>query len=293
MKRRDFLHSISAAVLLPLFLRQEGSTKSIALADPNEVICKRKFEYALSHHLREQPINEIIMEMAKSFLGVAYTANTLESAEPEYLIVNLQTLDCVTFYENSLALARCIKKNALTYGDLRKELQYIRYRGGIIDGYPSRLHYTSDYFFDNEKKGVLQNITKNIGGMVVKKNIHFMSTHSDSYLQLKENPEFVNVIAAQESEISKRSMYHIPKSKIKEIASQINNGDILGITTAIKGLDCSHTGIALWKNKKLYMIHASVPGAKVQITKTPLWDYLMNIKKDTGIIVARALEPEP
>jgi hypothetical protein len=87
-------------------------------------------------------------------------------------------------------------------------------------------------------------------------------------------------------------MYHIPKSNVKKAASQINDGDILGITTTIEGLDCTHTGIAIWQNKKLHMIHAPIPGSKVQITGTPLSEYLIKIKKDAGIMVARALEPK-
>jgi hypothetical protein len=292
MDRRTFLQSIPVAALLPSLLLQEKIIANTLFVDLNELICKKKFNFALSLKLTEKPINKVIIEIAKSFLGVHYAANTIEATGEEHLIVNLQTLDCVTFYENSLVLARCIKKKTMTFEDYKKELQFVRYRGGVIDGYPSRLHYTSDYFFDNEKKCVLKNITKEIGGVPYKKKINFMSTHIDSYLQLRTNSEFVKMIAAQETDINKRTMYHIPKSKVKQAASKINNGDILGITTTIEGLDCMHTGIAVWQNKKLHMIHAPIPGLKVQITATPLWEYLMKIKKDAGIIVARALEPK-
>jgi hypothetical protein len=292
MDRRTFLQSISVAALLPSLLLQENGAAFDLLSDPNRLICKKKFDLAISLKLTEKPINEVIIEIAKSFLGVHYAANTIEAPGEEHLIVNLQTLDCVTFYENSLVLARCMKKNALTFEDYKKELQFVRYRSGIIDKYPSRLHYTSDYFFDSEKKSVLKNVTKEIGGVPYKKKVNFMSTHSDFYSQLRANSEFVKMIAAQEAEINKRTMCHIPKSKVKKAALQINDGDILGITTTIEGLDCTHTGIAIWQNKKLHMIHAPIPGSKVQITETPLWEYLMKIKKDAGIMVARALEPK-
>jgi len=291
MNRRLFLQSIPAACLLSSFFIKEKSRAADLLSDTDELIFKNKFEISRSLKLVDRPINEIIIEMAKSFIGVEYAAGTLEAPGEERLVINLRTLDCVTFYENSLVLARCIKKNKITFEDFKKELQFVRYRGGIIDKYPSRLHYTSDYFFDNEKKAVLKNITKELGGVRYKKKINFMSTHVDSYLQLKENPEFVKTITSQEADINKRAMYHIPKSKIKIITSRINDGDILGITTTIKGLDCTHTGIAIWQNNKLHMIHASVPCSKVQITDEPLSEYLMKIKKNAGIIVARALEP--
>ena len=292
MDRRSFLHSIPVAAFLPSVLQQLKLTSDALLFNPDELICKKKFDLAASLKLAEIPINKVIIEIAKSFLGIDYAANTIEAPGDEHLIINLQTLDCVTFYENSLVLARCIKKNTVTFEDYKKELQFVRYRGGIIDKYPSRLHYTSDYFFDNEKKSVLVNITKEIGGVLYPKKISFMSTHTDSYFQLRENQEFVEIIEKQEAEMNKRILYHIPKSKIKKSASQINDGDILGITTSIEGLDCTHTGIAVWQDNKLHMIHAPRPGSKVQITEVPLWEYLMKIKKDAGIMVARALEPK-
>lgn len=259
--------------------------------DPNELICKGKFNLADSLHLGEKPINEVVVEMGKSFIGISYEANTLETQGPEHLVVNLQTLDCVLLYENSLALARCIKKGIKTFENYKKELQFVRYRTGIINGYPSRLHYTTDYFYDNEKKGVLKDITQEIGGVLFRKRINFMSTHPELYPRLQESPEFVPAMQKIEDEVSTRKIYHIPKSDVKKIASTIKDGDIIGITTSIDGLDCSHTGLAIWQNGALHLLHAPAPGLKVQVTEMPFWKYLARIKRDEGIIVARPLEP--
>jgi Protein of unknown function (DUF1460) len=291
MNRLRILQLIPALVLFPIFLQQQKKTKENIPFDPNELICEQKFNLADSLKLCEKPMNEIVIAIAKSFIGTDYAANTLDTAGKEELIVNLQALDCVTLYENALVLARCIKKNKLTFNEYKKELQFVRYRGGIIDGYVSRLHYTSDYFFDNERKSVLKDMTKELGGIPFKKKIDFMSTHQNSYLRLKNSRENVENIQKVENKISARTMYFIPKTSVKKIASQIKDGDIIGITTAIDGLDCTHTGIAVWQDGNLYLLHAPVPGSKVQITELPLWEYLAKIKKDTGIIVARPLEP--
>jgi hypothetical protein len=291
MNRRTFLQSVPLVSLLPLLTRQEKKSDIGVTVDPNERICAEKFEYAASLHLRKKPINEVVVEMGKSFLGTEYGANTIEAPGPERLIVNLRTLDCVLLYESALVLARCIKKDATTYDDFRKELQFVRYRGGIIDGYPSRLHYTTDYFFDNGKKGVLKNVTQELGGVVFQKKIDFMSTHPESYPRLIEFPEFVKAMQKIEEEISARTMFHIPKADVEKAAPRIKDGDIIGITTSIEGLDCTHTGIAIRQNGTLHLLHAPIPGSKVQISELPLWQYLERIKKDIGIIVARPLEP--
>jgi hypothetical protein len=291
MKLPAYLYLIPVFALFPFLLQRQYLTSIDVAYNPNEWICKNKFNLAGEMNLREKPINEVVIAIAKSFIGTDYAANTLDTLGREHLIVDLQTLDCVTFYENSLVLARCIKKNKLTFDDFKKELQFVRYRGGVIDGYPSRLHYTSDYFFDNEKKSVLKDMTKELSGVPFKKKIHFMSTHPDSYLQLKNSPENIKEIRKIEDEMNARAMYHIPKAYVTRIASQIKDGDIIGITTTIDGLDCTHTGIALWQKGKLHLLHAPIPGSKVQITELPLWEYLAKIKKDAGIMVARPIEP--
>ena len=291
MNRRILFPMIPILALFPCFLPQQNKTAVDNPIDPNELICKNKFNLAAEMKLKDKPINEVVVAIAESFIGTDYAANTLEVPGKEQLVVNLQTLDCVTFYENSLVLARCIKKNKITFDDYKKELQFVRYRGGVIDGYPSRLHYTSDYFFDNEKKSVLNNVSKKLGGVPFKKKINFMSTHQDLYLQLKNSPENVKKIRKIEDAINARTMYHIPKADVQRIASQIQDGDILGITSTIDGLDCNHTGIAIWRNGKLHFLHAPISGSKVQITELPLWEYLAKIKKDAGIMVERPVEP--
>jgi hypothetical protein len=291
MNRCTFLQLFPLVVLVPFFLQQQKKTTVDLPLDQNELICKKKFDLAVVMKLHEQPINEVVAAIATSFIGTEYAANTIDAPGKEQLIVNLHTLDCVTFYENSLVLARCIKKNTLTFDDFKKDLQFIRYRGGILNGYPSRLHYTSDYFFDNEKKSVLKDVTQELGGVPFKKKINFMSTHPHSYLQLKNSPEYVKEIRKIENDMNARMMYHVPKANVKRITSKIKNGDIIGITTTIDGLDCTHTGIALHQNGKLYLLHAPVPGTNVQITELPLWEYLAKIKKDAGIMVARPVEP--
>jgi hypothetical protein len=289
--KRSTLFLLPAFTLFPFFLQQPDTTLRDGPIDQNELICKKKFVLATEMKLHEKPINEVVLAIGQSFIGTEYAANTLDAPGKEELMVNLQTLDCVTFYENSLVLARCIKKKKLTFDDYKNELQFVRYRGGVLNGYASRLHYTSDYFFDNEKKGVLKNVTKELGGVPFKKKINFMTLHTDTYVQLKNSPENVKEIQKMEDRVNARMMYHIPKSDVQRIASKIKDGDIIGITSTVDGLDCNHTGIAIRKNGTLHFLHAPITGSKVQITELPFWEYLAKIKKDAGIMVARPVEP--
>jgi len=285
MRRRTFIQSLSFAAIIPSF-----TSIGSLLQDPDEAICLAKFEFAKAKGLAKKPILEVMVELGNTFLGTEYAAHTIEEPGEEHLVINLRTLDCVLFYENTFAISRCIKKGKMTFDDFKKEIQFIRYRDGIINGYPSRLHYTSDAFFNDEKKGLVRNITKQLGGVPYKKKINFMTTHIDSYRQLKDNPEFVKIIAAQEEEISKREMYYIPKEKLTEVEKNVPAGCIVGITTNIEGMDIAHTGITVHVDNRLHFMHAPNVGHKVMITEKSFADYLAGIKKQTGIMLVQPLE---
>src|SRR5262249_42864643 len=129
----------------------------------DSLACERVFSFALDHRLSRSPIGEVMAAVGKQFIGAPYEAHTLDSAKTEHLVVNLRGFDCVTLVENALALSRCIKSGHLTTPDFRKELQNIRYRGGSISGYASRLHYFTDWIRDNAAKGNVTDVTKKLG----------------------------------------------------------------------------------------------------------------------------------
>jgi hypothetical protein len=157
------------------------------------------------------------------------------------------------------------------------------------------LHYFSDWIFDNGKKRVVQNVTAAVGGpSVVAKSLQvdFMTSHRPSYRQLA-NDAFFDSIRRQEQLISARTFVYIPKAAVLSISQNIRHGDILAMTTTMPGMDVSHTGIAYRTGDgAVHLLHAPVPGTKVRITDLPLSDYLAGNSKQTGIIVARPLEPQ-
>ena len=261
-------------------------------SDQDKVIFKEKIKIAEEKNLYEKPINEVIVEIGKSFIGTEYQGFVLEEEGEEHLVVNLRELDCTTYLENVLTIARCIKQKDTSFQNYMDELQYIRYRRGIMDNYTSRLHYFSDWIHDNFFKYVVRDITNKIGGEKLNFKLDYMSSHPDKYRQLNDNPEFLSVIKKIEREISKRENYFISKSKIEEFESKIENGDMIAFTSNIKGLDVNHVGIAVkTEDNRIHILHSPEPGTKVQITQLALPEYISKLKHDTGIIVFRAFEP--
>lgn len=255
-------------------------------------ICNQKFQLAVKEDLKDRPINQVVLEVGKSFIGTDYLAHALEPEGKEQLVINLSGLDCTTLVENSLALSRCIKKGSASFDNYLAELEYIRYRDGVVSGYLSRLHYFSDWITNNVAKGVVKDETFNLGGVPIKFNLDYMSSHSDDYPQLDENDDLVTLIQIQEQEISERGYLYIPKTDFASKESSIQGGEIIAITTTVEGLDIGHVGIAVkMDDGRIHLLHAPTVDKKVQITEEPLSDYLMKYKRHSGVIVLRVLEP--
>lgn len=232
------------------------------------------------------PTGELMVRTARFFLEIPYEAATLEK-EPEGLVVNFRGLDCMTLVENTVALTRTIQSATPTFEAFCRNLQTLRYRNGEIHDYTDRLHYTTDWIYENQRKGIVKDVTSCIGGVLLPVHLSFMSTHPDSYKPLKDNPQRVAAIAAKEKEINTRSYYYIPQAEINRCAAGIEDGDIVCFVTTIEGLDISHVGIVCRVGEKLTFIHASTTQKKVIVNEAPLQEYVESIKRNSGIMVVR------
>lgn len=257
--------------------------------DYDEVICRKKFKLLVDDNAKNMSIGDAITDVGKSFMGTDYVAGTLDKSTGESLVINLTGLDCVTFVENCLTFARCIKKGKTSFDDYKSELGKIRYRDGKIDGFSSRLNYFCDWIYNNEEKGIVKNITADIGGVSYDKKINFMSSHTKSYKQLSDKSELNNILATEDA-INSRYLYYIPKKDIHNHYDQMQSGDIIATTTVIDGLDVTHTGYVYKDDTGTYFMHASSKKGKVIISDTQLEEYIFEDPKKTGIMVARPLE---
>ena len=198
-------------------------------------------------------------------------------------------IPCTTYAENLLALARTIKSENQTFEQFAKEIEKIRYRDGKRDEYPSRLHYFSDWIYNNKENDLVTTPADSFGNPFPNK-VSFMSNNPDSYKHLKNNPDYVSVIEQQEKEINEKSYFFIPKENIAEYEHLLKEGDIIGLTTSINGLDVAHVGVLVEQDGKLHLLHASQSKLKVEISDEPISSFLKPESKNTGIMIARPVE---
>lgn len=281
LRFKHYLCTMKRMIILIFLLISSMSASSTATSDEIKFEEQDKVIYheivgkllSIAHYDK----NEIIVKVAKEFLGTKYVAGTLEIV-PEQLSISLQRTDCILFVESCLAMTLQLSnynktKEIPTFEEYCDIIRSMRYRNGIVDGYSSRIHYTSEWILQNEKAGILQEYTSKIGNPAPQL-FSFMSAHPESYKQLKDNPEETRKIKEVEQRLNRETkIYTISASQIGNYSQEINDGDIICFVSTVKGLDISHVGIAYHDNGKLTFIHASSKAGKVIIEPSSLIEY--------------------
>jgi hypothetical protein len=233
-------------------------------------------------------VGDLIVEVGLRFLGAPYEAGTLERKGPEGLVVNLRAFDCVTFVENAVVLADMIRAGKTAFRDYAAALERIRYRGGRRDGYSSRLHYFTDWLRDNGRKGVIREVTRDLGGIPFRKAFHKLTDHREEHPPLRAAAAFRRMRIVEAS-CSRRTLHCVPKADLPGMEKRIENGDIIAVATDADGIDVSHTGIAVRGPRGLHLLHASSAAGKVVLSDETLYRYLISRRTRTGIIIGRAI----
>lgn len=242
---------------------------------------------------RQDPGAQMILA-AKALLGQPYEAATQEG-RVERLRIYLTRTDCILFAETCLGLVRAVERCGAqaSFEDLAASLLQSRYRDGVVDGYSSRLHYTTEWIRQGEANGLFDDLSDDLGGVQDARPIRFMTQHPDSYAPLTGESQYAKdnrrAIRAVEERLDGMTRYYIPRDKLAAVEGKIQNGDILCFATSIEGLDYSHVVIAYREHPgdALGFIHASTAAKKVVVEPRTLAAYLKANPKILGVSVLR------
>jgi hypothetical protein len=245
---------------------------------------------------RQLPIGERTAAVGRALCGTPYKSFTLEIDDHvEAPSVNFEGLDCWTFFETALGFARMLDEpiEKWTPENLLAQIERDRYRGGVCTGgYLSRLHYLEEWLADNHGRGLVQDLTRTLGGVRAPHPANEMTINWKTYRYIRANPSLRAGIRDMEQHVTNMPFSHIPKALVASIESKLRSGDIIGITTHDPGgIGTSHVGLAYrGKDGVLRFMHASAPRnyGKV-VLDSRLSDYLNRYRSDAGILVARPL----
>lgn len=262
----------------------------------NAEIFDRVYEGAKS--LAHAPMPVLITEIAQQFIGTPYVAHTLEE-KPEELRVFLDKTDCILFVELCSSFALTVKglrivqagegkywlnempsveKDTPSLALLCHNIQNMRYRAGKVDGYASRIHYTSEWILQNQTNGLMQEYSGELGEKYEQK-FFFMTSHPQQYDALQD-PEQLAAIREVEQHLNEQEPYaYISHERLQdpEVMVQIQSGDIVCFMSKQgKGIDIAHVAIAFAVGEEMHFIHASYSAKEVKIEETPLAEYATN-----------------
>lgn len=270
-----------------------------ASAQDQDAVNRKIFDrvYAAVKDKADLPTGELALEIAKQFLGTQYAYYTLEQ-EPEQLRVYLDKTDCILFVELCSSFALTVKGRRIvqagdgvhyavreepsvekakpSYELLCQNIQNMRYRLGVVDGYGSRIHYTSEWLLQNQTNGILYEMSETLGEPF-NQSFFYMTTHKNVYKQLRGDDVQSAVVKAAEDRLNLQAPYfYVSQKELRkdEIISQIKDGDIICFVDYHPGLDLSHVAMACTGDDgQMHFIHAGTGLMKVAIDPKTLADY--------------------
>jgi hypothetical protein len=255
---------------------------------------------AESENWRARPIGQRTTLAARALLGTKYVNYTLEvDNRIESPVVNLLAMDCWTFYENSLGLSRMLTYKPGPYKpeDLIHMVEVERYRNGQCTGsYLSRMHHLEEVFYDNQRRGLAENISTRLPGAErMQRSIQEMTVAWKSYRYLKSDPSLLQPMAEIEKRVSALPVYQVPKSKVLEAEKYLADGDVCAITTTSPNQYTSHVGLIMRYQGRAYFMHATSSSSKGRCTvfDKPITDYLNELSTHSGVIVCRPKDLPP
>jgi len=150
-------------------------------------------------------------------------------------------------------LARCIKKNKLIFDDYKKELQFVRYRGGVINAMQV-VCITHRIIFLTMKINLFWKIWRKNWRSAVQEEINFMS-NIRIISSIENSSENVKEIKKIEDEMNARTMYYFLKQRLKNSITDQGRRHHRHYHDNQR-LDCTHTGMLYGtKVNCIYFMH--------------------------------------
>ncbi|MEQ1638014.1 MAG: N-acetylmuramoyl-L-alanine amidase-like domain-containing protein [Methylococcales bacterium] len=209
-----------------------------------------------------------IAHISQQFLNTQYKPYTLigSADKNEQLTVRLDGVDCMTYLESIEAMRR-----SHSFADFIKNLKAVRYKNGNV-AFQNRNHFFLNWRDNNYPfiEDVTQKIADSAGHSVTK--------------QLNE-PRQKPLIPG--IPVVETLVHYIPGYRINgKILNRLKNGDYIGLYTDRAGLDVTHVGIVIKKDKHTFFRHASAEPFVRKVVDSEFVDYF---KHQRGFVVLRPL----
>lgn len=222
--------------------------------------------------------------IAEKLIGTPYgDVTALDSVARGRLY--LDSFDEFTFLATVAGLARMATSPGHTRPvDCLAAINEFTFRRGEENGFASKMIYGADWVLDTKARGLIKELTENYSDQFRTKSLDKVTRQRDRYAALKDSSTYE---AQRMVEMGFRT-HKIPHMKRestewKQIAGELQDGDIIMLLTPDDRIDTYETGILRKREDGFHFIHPSAEAGKVVEEKEPIGRYIRrNAKKTYG-----------
>jgi len=218
-----------------------------------------------------------IARISRHFLHTPYRRDPLGegpgAAEDPDPVLRFDAVDCLTFVEETLALA--LSPNLAT---AEARLQRIRYRGGTI-GFTERNHFTlSQWIPNNTRLGLLADVTREVAGArtrLVEKTL------DDRSWSAPAGRRWLQRLGAEALPRGTHRLPFVSLADLIELEPRIPTGTLIFLVKTDRPElphRISHVGLIISRRGKLYVRHAAERFYH-RVVDSPMTEYLKRIER--------------
>jgi hypothetical protein len=240
MRKLKYCHIVIALLLLPYLGMSQSANKMDLPSIPKLFVIKPEQLDSIYHDSSfiHAPLIQRIHYFSEAAIGTPYKLYVLgEGPNSDYdkdPLIDLTQADCVTFVEQTLALA--ISNN---YDDLLPTLLKIRYKNSEVH-LKTRNHFIFADWLPNNS-WIVEDVTKEIGGNLCKPLTRISNRHW--LLRKMGCQDTSNVIEA-----TTVTFNYVPKQNLNKVLDKIHSGDIAALISGDPDIDVFHMGFIIKKN---------------------------------------------
>ncbi len=283
VRRLLALTLFSATVVHAAHVRADSSDSVLPVAEERRL---QAWYDAVGSPRVDESFGALVARAGAVEIGKPYR-DAPEPNGPETLRISLATFQCVSFVESSLAVARCAYEGTPSPQCFVSEIESLRYRGGVLRGAASRLHYFNEWLSDNAARNHLRELTPTLGGAAQSLRFDFVTTHRARYPFLGDQ----RVLAAFleiEARLSATPLVTLNRAALRRAQGDLQPGDVVAIVSDLPGSWISHTGLVVRdRDGRAQLLHASKPERRVVLSKGDIANYVESSPVRRGLVVFR------
>lgn len=257
--------SIPPASLAPVASPSLATDRPLAAMSPDEV-------NVFLASLQGKSLTERIDAVSARALGTPYFLGPLGEGPGAPFdtkpLMDLTRVDCVTFCEQTLALAL-----SPDYATAQKTLQRIRYKQGEIAMETRNHYFMADWIPHNA--WLVSEITPQLPG-------HVWLERTISHRQLFANNNYAGIQVREPDRTLKKA--YVPDTALNGLEKHLRSGDIAVLIQDAPGIFAAHTGIMIQKSDGSWVLRNATSLDPKQVVDTPWPTLIASLQKSQRLI---------